>query len=74
MIAVVKLSRTRDVVLKALNSWKFTWLKGNDDSCSVFLKRNSISGDAQMNKDSFEGGVRVWEVGQGERFVGASTG
>jgi hypothetical protein len=30
------------------------------------------SGDAQMNKDKFEGGVRS-AVGQGESFVGAST-
>jgi ElaB/YqjD/DUF883 family membrane-anchored ribosome-binding protein len=60
-------------VPKALNLLKFTWLKWNDDSCSVFLKRNSFSGDAQMNKDNFEGGVRS-AVGQGERFVGAATG
>jgi hypothetical protein len=38
----------------------------------VFLKRNSFSGDAQMNKDNFEGGVRS-AVGQGERFVGSAT-
>jgi ElaB/YqjD/DUF883 family membrane-anchored ribosome-binding protein len=57
---------------KALNQWNFTWLRGNDDSCSVFQKRNPFSGDAQMNTDNFEGGVRS-AVGQGERIVGAAT-
>jgi ElaB/YqjD/DUF883 family membrane-anchored ribosome-binding protein len=38
----------------------------------LFLKRNSFSGDAQMNKDNFEGGVRS-AIGQGERFVGSAT-
>src|ERR1700733_1569128 len=32
----------------------------------------SFLGDAQMNKDNFEGGVRS-AVGQGERLVGAAT-
>jgi hypothetical protein len=39
---------------------------------SVLWKGNSFLGDAQMNKDNFEGGVRS-AVGQGERFVGAAT-
>ena len=36
------------------------------------FKENFFSGDAQMNKDNFEGGVRS-AVGQGERFVGTAT-
>jgi uncharacterized protein YjbJ (UPF0337 family) len=40
---------------------------------SVLSKRNAFLGDADMNKDNFEGGVRS-VVGQGERFVGAATG
>jgi ElaB/YqjD/DUF883 family membrane-anchored ribosome-binding protein len=48
-------------------------LKGNDYSLlSVLSKRNSFLGDAQMNEDKFEGGVRS-AVGRGERIVGAAT-
>ena len=45
---------------------------GNDDPGCVFLNGKSFPGDAQMNKDNFEGGVRT-AVGQGERFVGSAT-